>query len=98
MKSAQPHGRALSAAREAVTLLKNEHSLLPIDRTRVHTVAIIGPNADVPLYEGGGSAAVIPSRIVTPLESLKRMLGPKVTVRYARGMDNDALPHRPMRV
>ncbi len=83
---------ALSAAREAVTLLKNEHSLLPIDKTRVHTVAIIGPNADVPLYEGGGSAAVIPSRIATPLESLKRMLGPKVTVRYARGMDNDALP------
>ena len=83
---------ALSAAREAITLLKNEHSLLPIDRTRVHTVAIIGPNADVPLYEGGGSAAVIPARILTPLESLKRMLGPKVTVRYARGMDNDPLP------
>jgi beta-glucosidase len=90
--SARNRAAALDAAREAITLLKNEHSLLPLDKSRIHTLAIIGPNADVPLYEGGGSAAVIPARILTPLESLKRRLGPTVSVRYARGVDNDPLP------
>jgi beta-glucosidase len=90
--SARNRAVALGAAREAVTLLKNEHSLLPLDKSRIHTLAIIGPNADVPLYGGGGSAAVIPSRILTPLESLRRLLGPAVRVIYTRGVDNDAMP------
>ncbi len=83
---------ALLAAREAITLLKNQGGLLPLDPSRIHTLAVIGPNADVPLYEGGGSASVIPSRILTPLMSLRRLVGRSVNVLYARGVDNDPVP------
>ncbi len=83
---------ALLAAREAITLLKNQGGLLPLERSRIHTLAVIGPNADVPLYDGGGSASVIPSRIVTPLMSLRRLVGRSINVLYAQGVDNDPVP------
>ncbi|HTT00889.1 MAG TPA: glycoside hydrolase family 3 C-terminal domain-containing protein [Steroidobacteraceae bacterium] len=83
---------ALDAAREAITLLKNEHDTLPLDRARIRSLAVIGPNADVPLFEGGGSAAVVPGRIATPLMSLRSLLGSAVSILYVRGVDNDPLP------
>ncbi len=83
---------ALEAAREAIVLLKNDRGLLPLDRTRIRSLAVIGPNADVPLYQGGGSAAVIPSTIMTPLSSLRGAAGAAVAVTYAQGVDNDPLP------
>ncbi len=90
--SAHNRAVALQAASEAITLLKNDRGLLPLDPERVHTVAVIGPNADVPLYEGGGSANVIPSRLDTPLEALRRLAGRRLDIRYARGVDNDPVP------
>jgi beta-glucosidase len=92
LRSARSHETALNAAREAIALLKNEPALLPLDRARVHTLAVLGPNADVPLYEGGGSASVIPGTISTPLMSLNRLAGAGLHVDYARGVDNDADP------
>ncbi|HEY6927884.1 MAG TPA: glycoside hydrolase family 3 N-terminal domain-containing protein, partial [Steroidobacteraceae bacterium] len=88
------HNRAaaLSAAREAITLLQNENGTLPLDGSKLRSLAVIGPNADVPLYQGGGSAGVVPSRIATPLASLRVALGPKVAINYAQGTDNDPLP------
>jgi len=83
---------ALRAAGEAITLLRNSHGLLPLDAPELHSIAVIGPNADVPLYGGGGSSRVNPSRIDTPLASLRRRLGDRVQVRYARGADNDSVP------
>jgi beta-glucosidase len=90
--SARNRATALQAASEAIVLLKNEHALLPLDPSRVHTLAVVGPNADVPLYEGGGSANVIPSRIDTPLESLRRLALRTLNIRYAQGVDNDSVP------
>ena len=92
LRSARNHETALNAAREAIALLKNEHALLPLDRARLRTLAVLGPNADVPLYEGGGSAAVIPGTISTPLMSLTKLAGAGVHLEYARGVDNDADP------
>ncbi len=92
LRSERNREAALLAAREGITLLKNDRGLLPLDRSKLHSVAIIGPNADVPLYQGGGSAAVIPSDILTPLMSLRAALGSSVTVLYAQGADNDPLP------
>jgi beta-glucosidase len=97
---AQPRGEllsarnrevALAAARESITLLKNDGGLLPLSLTRIHSLAVIGPNADVPLYQGGGSASVVPARVATPLASLRR-LARGVQVVYARGVDNDEVP------
>ena len=47
---------ALQAARETITLLKNERSLLPLDLGKLGTIAVIGPNAHRGLlggYSGG---------------------------------------------
>jgi beta-glucosidase len=92
LRSARNRAVAFAAAREAITLLKNDRQLLPLDKSRIRSLAVIGPNADVPLYQGGGSAQVIPSRISTPLSSLRNALGTSVKITYAQGADNDRLP------
>ncbi|WP_289771362.1 glycoside hydrolase family 3 C-terminal domain-containing protein, partial [Paramuribaculum intestinale] len=37
---------AREIARQGTALLKNEGSLLPLDRKRLRRIAVIGPNAD----------------------------------------------------
>jgi beta-glucosidase len=43
---------------QSAVLLKNEHGVLPLDRTAVKSIAIIGPHADAEMISGGGSAQV----------------------------------------
>jgi beta-glucosidase len=95
--SAANRGAAAKVAEEAIVLLRNERDLLPLDRAKVKRLAVIGPNADVPLQQGGGSAAVVPAALVTPLSALTSLLGgdgvgKDVAVTYARGVDNDLTP------
>src|ERR1700733_12597872 len=44
----------------SIVLLKNKDGLLPLDRSSVHSIAIIGPHADTGMISGGGSAQVDP--------------------------------------
>lgn len=74
----------LRAARECLVLLKNENHLLPLDRSKVHTIGIIGPNADnrkalVGNYEGTSS------RYVTTLEGFQDYLGDEIRIFYSEG-------------
>ncbi|RKL36642.1 putative beta-glucosidase I [Fusarium proliferatum] len=57
------------AAAESVVLLKNEKGVLPLDLTK--RVAVIGPNADISTYCGGGSASLRAYHTVSPLEGIK---------------------------
>ncbi len=45
---------------ESIVLLKNDHAILPIDSSKVHSIAIIGGHADVGMISGAGSAQVDP--------------------------------------
>ena len=45
---------------KSIVLLKNDHSLLPVDPSKIHSIAIIGGHADVGMISGGGSAQVDP--------------------------------------
>ena len=45
---------------KSIVLLKNDASVLPIDPSKVHTIAVIGGHADVGMISGGGSAQVDP--------------------------------------
>ena len=47
---------ALDAAREGIVLLKNDRQLLPLDRTTVRTVLLVGPNVHPAVVGGGGSS------------------------------------------
>ncbi|HEX3819550.1 MAG TPA: glycoside hydrolase family 3 C-terminal domain-containing protein [Candidatus Sulfotelmatobacter sp.] len=56
------HGFEVSRSIEeqAIVLLKNDGSQLPLDRAKLHNIAVIGPHADVGMISGGGSAQVDP--------------------------------------
>ena len=73
---------ALQAARESITLLKNEGNLLPLDPAGIKTIAVIGPNANRSLL-GGYSG--VPKRDVTVLEGIQARLGERVKVLYSEG-------------
>jgi beta-glucosidase len=47
-------------AEQSTVLLKNDHAQLPLDASRIHSIAVIGPHADVGMISGGGSAQVDP--------------------------------------
>jgi beta-glucosidase len=47
-------------AEQSMVLLKNQGAVLPLDPTKIHSVAIIGAHADVGMLSGGGSAQVDP--------------------------------------
>ena len=47
-------------AEQSTVLLKNNNNILPLDRTKVQSIAIIGSHADMGMISGGGSAQVDP--------------------------------------
>lgn len=47
-------------AEQSTVLLKNDQALLPLDASKIHSIAVIGPHADVGMISGGGSAQVDP--------------------------------------
>ena len=82
MASAANRELALQAARETITLLKNEGNVLPLDPSTLKTVAVIGPNADRALL-GGYSG--VPKYDVTVLQGIHARLGDGVRVVTAEG-------------
>ena len=57
-------------AAESIVLLKNENNILPFDKTR--SVAVIGPNAKVATFSGGGSASLLPYYAITPFDGMTK--------------------------
>lgn len=77
---------ALEAARSGMVLLKNEGNLLPLDKTKIKSIAVIGPDAYPAQVVGGGSAGVRPFTAVSYLEGLTGYLGGNAAVYYERGI------------
>ena len=83
----EPGGRvALEAARSGMVLLKNDGNLLPLDKAKIKSIAVIGPDAYPAQAVGGGSARVRPFSAVSYLEGLEGYLGDRATVYYAQGV------------
>jgi len=80
---------ALNAAREGIVLLKNKGNLLPLDRSKVKSILVIGPNAHPAVTGGGGSSRVHPFRAVSALEGLTQIAGSGVKIFYENGLEND---------
>lgn len=82
-----PPVRALlrEAVAAGVVLLRAQGGVLPLDRTALRRVAVIGPNAAVARVQGGGSAAVAPPYTVSPLDGLRAAL-PGVEVVHHPGV------------
>lgn len=85
------HQLAREAAESAIVLLKNEGNLLPLRKTQ--SVAVIGDFAEQPRYQGAGSSIINPSRLDSPLQSLKDA-GASITG-FARGFHRfDTKPNK----
>ncbi|NIO86192.1 MAG: hypothetical protein GTN53_37005 [Candidatus Aminicenantes bacterium] len=77
---------ALEAAKQGIVLLKNENKRLPLDRKKIKSIAVIGPNAVEARTGGGGSSKVTPLYAVSPLEGLKRAVGEDIKLNYVPGI------------
>ncbi|MCD8039310.1 MAG: glycoside hydrolase family 3 C-terminal domain-containing protein [Lachnospiraceae bacterium] len=78
-------------ARESVVLLKNEKNLLPLDRSRVKKLLIIGENANRQHAPGGGSAEIKALYEITPLLGFHMLLGGNTQIVYKPGYYNNDL-------
>ena len=67
-------------ALESVVLLKNENNILPLDKNKIKSIAVIGPLADSVHWDWYGGT---PPYAVTPLQGIKDLVGPDVKVNYA---------------
>jgi len=77
---------ALDSARESAVLLKNEGHLLPLDKTQLKTILVVGPDAYPGVPVGGGSAGVVPFHTVSTLEGIRNAVGSGVNVLYDPGV------------
>ncbi len=70
---------ALAVAREGITLLKNEGALLPLHRTKIKTLAVVGPGA-ADYVSGDGSSRVWAEKPVSVLEGIQAIAGPGMKI------------------
>jgi beta-glucosidase len=75
---------AREIAEESIVLLKNQDNLLPLNISRLKSIAVIGPNANQVQY-GDYSITKDNSSGVTILEGIKNITKDKITVNYAKG-------------
>ena len=73
------------AAAAGFVLLKNDRRLLPLDPTGLRRLAVIGPGAADPCYQGGGSAAVNLEPVRSVLDAVIDRYGETVEVVHEPG-------------
>lgn len=78
-------GQALAyrAATESMVLLQNKGSLLPLDSTRIRTIALIGPNADRCVLGGYSN---IPRHAVSLRQAMERRFGDRMRIVCEEGV------------
>jgi beta-glucosidase len=93
VNSSQHRQLSLQAARESMTLLKNENHILPLDPQHLHRIAVVGPTAEL-IQSLQGNYNGPPPSPVFPLEGIeKRFSSAKIS--YAQGstlVDGFAVP------
>lgn len=75
---------ALEEARSGMVLLKNEN-LLPLNKEKIGTIVVMGPDAYPAVVGGGGSAQTKPFSAVSYLEGISNYLGKRARVLYLPG-------------
>jgi beta-glucosidase len=75
---------ALEVARQSLVLLKNQANLLPLDKNKLNSIAVIGPNADETLVLAGNYMGT-PAEPISVLAGIRAVVAPATEVNYARG-------------
>lgn len=68
----------LQVTHESIVLLKDAHDTLPLDRSRIRSIAVVGPNANVVESDGYGGT---PPFAITPLQGIQGKVAGNVEVR-----------------
>lgn len=69
-----PTAFAREASAAGTVMVKND-GVLPLDPASVKKVAVIGHNARYARTQGGGSATVVPEKVITPLDGIREAFG-----------------------
>ena len=84
---------ALEVALKGIVLLKNERAVLPLDRARIKSIAVIGDPAEKLQIGALGSPEVRPLHTVQILDGIKAQAGAAINVCYAAsGTDGKLVP------
>ena len=88
----------LEASAAGFTLLKNERDLLPLIPGRDRTIAVIGPNAASPCYQGGTFAKIAAKPdVISPIDAIRARYGEDATILFEPGVDpQPRLPTMPV--
>lgn len=82
---------ALETAQKGIVLLKNEKNFLPLDKSKIKSIAVIGPNGKEARTSGGGSSYTKPYYAISPFEGIQKKVGNAVKVEFSVG-DNLEVP------
>jgi beta-glucosidase len=85
--NAEHKAMARKVTQESIVLLKNTEHFLPLDRTKLKSVAVIGPYADIVALDWYSGT---PPYAVSALDGIKAKLGGDVQVRFAHDNTDDA--------
>ncbi|MEC7291817.1 MAG: glycoside hydrolase family 3 N-terminal domain-containing protein, partial [Pseudomonadota bacterium] len=81
--NAEARAVALEAAQKAAVLVKNENQALPIDKSALTRVAVVGPNSDITVLGGYSDE---PRQTVSILDGLTAELGDDIEVVHEKGV------------
>jgi beta-glucosidase len=84
--SEENHRVTLEGAREGIVLLKNEGSVLPLDKQKIKSILVVGPDAWPAEPVAGGSGKAVPFSAVSILEGIANYVGTSAKVYYERGL------------
>jgi beta-glucosidase len=75
---------------KSLVLLKNQENILPLNKEKIKSIAVIGPNALVLPLDGNSSSKVIPSYQISVENAIRTLLG-DTRVNYSKGCNiNDS--------
>jgi beta-glucosidase len=81
---------AREIAEASCVLLKNSDKLLPLDKTKLKSIAVIGDVAQASFAQDGMSAAIKTRNEVTVLQGIRNYVADRVSVNFAPGYDRPA--------
>lgn len=83
---------ARTIANQGVVLLKNDDNILPLTKSSIKNILVIGPNADKKHGQGGGSSEVKSAYEITPLQGVINALADDVNITVMRARSSVLAP------
>lgn len=87
------HQLAREIAADCIILLRNEDSILPLNKDKLARLAVIGRLAKLPRYQGSGSSRVNAAKLENAYQEIEKITAGAVRVDYADGyqLEHDQL-------